>query len=187
MPKVGKNIYKRKDGRWEGRYRIQSNGIVKYISVYGKTYHELREKMITAQRDQHNDEPEFTEMIFADVLQLWLNNSKPHLKASSEWKYQYLIRTHIIPELGNLRLTDLSSTVVNNFLNQKLEYGKINASGGLSTSYTATLMWIIHAALDFAVQEQYCPPVKYAISKLQRADQEQTVLSREEQTAFEKN
>lgn len=115
MPKAGRNVYKRKDGRWEGRYRTQSNGTVKYVSVYGKTYHELREKLMTAQIDQHTDEPESTEMIFADVLQLWLSNNRPRLKASSEWKYQYLIRTHILPELGNLRLTDLSSTVVNNF------------------------------------------------------------------------
>lgn len=71
-------------------------------------------------------------------------------------------------------------------MNQKLAYGKLNTSGGLSTSYTATLMWIIHAALHFAVQEQYCPPVKYTISKLQKTDQEQIVLSREEQAAFEK-
>ena len=41
MPRRGENIRKRKDGRWEGRYRvkneIQKN---KYISVYGKTYAE---------------------------------------------------------------------------------------------------------------------------------------------------
>lgn len=38
MVKKGENIYKRKDGRWEGRYikdRTPNNRIV-YGSVYGK-------------------------------------------------------------------------------------------------------------------------------------------------------
>ena len=35
MPKTGENIYKRKDGRWEGRYiKSRVNGRIKYGSVY---------------------------------------------------------------------------------------------------------------------------------------------------------
>ena len=48
MPKRGTNIYKRKDGRWEGRVlkKTAGNGKRSYISVYGKTYHEAKEKWI---------------------------------------------------------------------------------------------------------------------------------------------
>ena len=37
MPKAGVNIHKRKDGRWEGRYKVgvYPNGATKYKSVYG--------------------------------------------------------------------------------------------------------------------------------------------------------
>ena len=47
MPKRGENIYKRKDGRWEGRIKgmdFSVNG-GKYKSIYGKTYKEVRKKM----------------------------------------------------------------------------------------------------------------------------------------------
>ena len=39
MPKVGSNIYKRKDGRWEARYvkSILPDGKKKYGSVYAHT------------------------------------------------------------------------------------------------------------------------------------------------------
>ena len=39
MPKTGANIYKRKDGRWEGRFikGYCENGKAKYGSVYAKT------------------------------------------------------------------------------------------------------------------------------------------------------
>ena len=37
MARRGENIYKRKDGRWEGRYKngLQSDGKTRYSSVYG--------------------------------------------------------------------------------------------------------------------------------------------------------
>ena len=43
----GENIYKRKDGRWEGRYkcRYDADGKTKYHSVYARTYNEVREKL----------------------------------------------------------------------------------------------------------------------------------------------
>ena len=40
MPKRGENIRKRKDGRWEARFK--HNG--KDKSVYAKTYYEVKEK-----------------------------------------------------------------------------------------------------------------------------------------------
>lgn len=43
MPRKGENIYKRKDGRWEGRFiklRVEQ-GKAKYGYVYGKTYSDL--------------------------------------------------------------------------------------------------------------------------------------------------
>ena len=42
-----RNIYKRKDGRWEGRYfkEYDSKGKIKYGSVYAKTYYEVKVKL----------------------------------------------------------------------------------------------------------------------------------------------
>ena len=42
-----RNIHKRKDGRFEGRYMQDrdANGKVKYGSVYAKTYTEVKEKL----------------------------------------------------------------------------------------------------------------------------------------------
>ena len=47
MPKTGRNIYKRKDGRWEGRY-AKGRGVggkIIYGSVYGKTYMEAMQQI----------------------------------------------------------------------------------------------------------------------------------------------
>ena len=48
MAKKGLNIYRRKDGRWEGRVRIRRSrdGKAGYRSVYGRSYKEAREKVM---------------------------------------------------------------------------------------------------------------------------------------------
>ena len=52
MPRRGENIYKRKDGRWEGRYIKFSaaDGKAKYGFIYSKTYAEVKTKLETAKR-----------------------------------------------------------------------------------------------------------------------------------------
>lgn len=47
MSRRGTNIYKRKDGRWEGRCKkgVDPNGKTLYRYCYGKTYREVKEKM----------------------------------------------------------------------------------------------------------------------------------------------
>lgn len=45
MARKGENIYKRKDGRWEGRYikSRSSTGKANYGYVYAKSYREVKE------------------------------------------------------------------------------------------------------------------------------------------------
>jgi hypothetical protein len=51
MARTGENIYKRKDGRWEGRFihSYGENGKAKYKYVYAKTYSEVKAKLIQQQ------------------------------------------------------------------------------------------------------------------------------------------
>lgn len=47
MSKVGENIYRRKDGRWEGRFISgrKPDGRAKYTYAYGRTRKETKEKL----------------------------------------------------------------------------------------------------------------------------------------------
>lgn len=52
MSRQGENIYKRKDGRWEGRYiKDYVNGKTKYGYVFAKTYKEVKSKLIAAKNN----------------------------------------------------------------------------------------------------------------------------------------
>ena len=47
MARKGENIYKRSDGRWEGRYIVgrKADGRARYSSIYGKSYHEVKTEL----------------------------------------------------------------------------------------------------------------------------------------------
>ena len=48
MARKGRNIYKRKDGRWEGRIILgyDMDGKRRYHSVYGRNFGETKQKML---------------------------------------------------------------------------------------------------------------------------------------------
>lgn len=82
MPRQGKNIYQRKDGRWEGRYskgKIEEK--TRYGYVFGKTYEEAEKKLEAALESAHSLGSSVT--FFENVASDWLRQQQPELKASS--------------------------------------------------------------------------------------------------------
>lgn len=179
MPKRGDNIHKRKDGRWEGRY-IKSrdiSGKAKYGSVYGKTYNEVKLKLIDVISNNSITNSDNKNIKFIDVLNLWLENNSIHLKRATESKYRYMIDKHIAPELGYIRITNINALCINSFLNNKLRSGRLDSRGGLSASYVRSMMLIICSALQFATDEKMCPPLKSSILKPTSEKKNLTILS----------
>lgn len=188
MSKKGENIHKRKDGRWEGRYKKgrDIDGRIIYGSVYGKTYREVKDKIIsTIAADEPVSLKKGKDRNFCEVLNMWMENNRIRYKGATENKYQYLIDTHIMPELGNVKLSQLTAPRVNAFLQQKMESGRINDYGGLSPSYVRSIMLIINAALRFASDEQMCIPLKTPIYKPPVGKNEIPILNLEQQKKLE--
>ena len=64
MPRVGKNIYKRKDGRWEGRYiRDYVDGKARYGAVYAHSYADVKVKLIEARQKATMNNNEFQKVL----------------------------------------------------------------------------------------------------------------------------
>ena len=81
MPRRGENIYKRKDGRWEGRYikSRSATGKAVYGYVYAQTYKEVKEKLanrLLAQIDPMTEAQNHTECFQA-------RSTKPYRMLSS--------------------------------------------------------------------------------------------------------
>lgn len=168
MPKRGENIHKRKDGRWEARYKkgVDEYGHAIYGSVYAKTYREAKAKQldrincVAVEKYSPRRSP-----LFEDILDLWLEDSRVRLKGATVCRYNYLIQTHIIPELGKKRVDQLTAPEINIFLAGKLDHGRLDGKGGLSESYVRSIMLIIQSALSFAASQQLCHPLHSKINK----------------------
>lgn len=188
MSRRGENIHKRKDGRWEGRYKgsAKSDGTIHYISVYGRTYTECKNKLEEHKKSSAIFSQKSSTKTFGIILHQWLEHNKLHLKGATINKYNYMITTHILPEFENIRVTDISSTKINLFLDNKLKTGRKDGRGGLSPSYVKTLAIIIESALDFAIEEGVYNAQKKPINKPRGTQKKITVLSSEDIEKIEK-
>lgn len=147
MSKRGENIYKRKDGRWEGRFVAgrMDNGKIIYKSVYAKSYTEvkllLQNKRMEFQENLRQKELEATikETSLTDFLAEWLESIRPKIKESSYIKYNSMIKHYIIPNIGEKKLSQISYSMLEDFTNQLLLEGGCNNSVLSSKTVNDTL------------------------------------------------
>ncbi|WP_343210754.1 site-specific integrase [Anaerolentibacter hominis] len=166
MPRRGENIYKRKDGRWEGRvlqgYDSFTNK-AKYRSVYAPTYKMLKEKLRAMQMEMPvfpSALPAFVQspvpgcsiqtVRYGDWLWKWFQEYRqPDIscKESTYAIYSGIIQNHIIPVLGTIPLTQINSSLLNDFFYSKLKNGRLDGHGGLSLKTTTDIYSIINLSL----------------------------------------
>lgn len=188
MPKKGENIRKRADGRWEGRYKIDTlpNEKTKYRSVYGKSYKEVKDKMrCVSQMPLLNEKSQQQLILMKDVIMQWLNTNKSIHKGATEIRYEYLIEKHIMPELGEVALSSVTSSVLKSFMNRKLEQGSLNGKGTLSPAYVRSIMSVIISVLQYAINENMCEPLNINLQKPSIDKRELEVLSVYDQKRLE--
>lgn len=186
MARRGDNIHKRKDGRWEGRYKdgYRADGSAKYRSVYAHSYFECKKKLVDVQATSKLDTKVRTEKSFADLLIQWLLSNQIRLKGATAAKYSNVIESHIIPELGGVKLSALNSSVINLFLERQLKQGGIKKKEPLAPSYVRTMAIIIEAAINYGVLEGMCSPLKTPINKPSIPKKELVILSRIAETSI---
>lgn len=182
MAKRGMNVYKRKDGRWEGRFMNKNNG--KYCSVYGKTYGETREKLIEKQK-QTTVSSKKCPLTVEELFELWLCHIRHRIKESSFANYVAKLQTHIYPSLGSLKFESLTTKHITDFINNKLTNGKKDGSS-LSAKYVSDIVALLRSIGKFAQQEYHYhnPILNIKAPKIRK--KELTILSQNEQLALKK-
>ena len=86
MPRTGENIYKRKDGRWEGRYMKghKPTGQAIYGYVYAYSYKEAKAKLNLAISGKDFSTRRRTPGAnFEELSALWLGSRKTRVKEST--------------------------------------------------------------------------------------------------------
>lgn len=173
MSKYGNNIYKRKDGRWEGRYIVgYKNNRSIYKSVYAKNIDELKEKMQCILTCDIEKSTTLNELIYS-----WLCYGKIKNKKSTYDKYSYIMEKHIKNGIGEIRLKNLTSVQVNQFLNDKFK--------NYSASYVKTMAIIIKSAIDYGHKEQLAELPNIQVNMPFSPKKEVNILGLDEQRQLE--
>ena len=168
MCKRGENIYKRKDNRWEGRYYIiQPDGTKKYISIYAKSYNEIKERLSVCKEQARQNTLNLPKcrLTVQNLLTDWLAAKRDTVKLSSFLRYEMLIKNQLIPELGNIRLDKLTTKKLSAFIQQKQQAGLLDKQGGLSAKTITDMLFIIKSAFKMAAV-QYDLPQAAAIAEI---------------------
>lgn len=136
------SIYKRKDGRWTATISLEDG---KRKSFYGKTRKEVKEKLDAALLARKKMIDSGEKQVLDEYLFYWLNNVHKHVIGIATYvDYEVIIRVHLIPALGKLKLSELTTQHVQMFLNSRLEMK-------LSTSRVHNIECVLSGALENAV------------------------------------
>lgn len=183
MPRRGENIYKRKDGRWEGRYIKQYDikGKAQYGYIYGKTYSAV--KKLLAEKQIKNIKPEKirTGSVYKDILVSWLESQRLNKKESTYAHYYQIIHAHLIPDIGFIKIEKMSTKLVEKYITQLLESGRIDGTGGLSAKTVSDILAIIKATIEYANYNDYLLQCNLDKVYIKQQNTEMRVLSIDEQ------
>lgn len=163
MSRRGENIHKRKDGRWEARIIIkQANNKTKYKYVYAHSYTELKSKLQKIDISKIN--LNCNNMLFNEVAIKWLNSIKFSIKQSTHANYDNIVKKHISPYFESLKITDIENNILQDFIMQKYQNGRLNKTGGLSAKTVHDIYSVLLQILKFAEKNKYIKHIDYEIN-----------------------
>jgi len=122
--RMARNVYHRKDGRFEGRY-VKGNdeyGKKQYGSVFGKTYAEVKEKLERVKPPSQSLLPKSQETVVGSIS-TYLESLKCQIKPSTQASYQRYLDNYITPYFGNTRCDRLTPEMLQKFINKHVENG----------------------------------------------------------------
>ena len=162
------SIYKRKDGRWEGRYTVvyREDGRQIFKNVLAKTQAECKEKLkvvIAAAKETQAPEPTAVAYTVAEWIDCWYENFvRPNLRETTRNQYECFIRYHIKPYVGAVPLTKLSSLDLQKLYNHLKSNGRIQSDHalsdpGLSAKTVRSIHMMLSSCLEKAVAERLIP------------------------------
>ncbi|MCU7388615.1 site-specific integrase [Bacillus sp. ST24] len=109
-----------------------------------------------------------SKMLFSEVSIKWLERRKREIRYSTYKTYNQVLDTHILPYLGNIKISKVNQRLLNSFVDEQYEKG-------YSKNYISKQIAVLKLILNFAVEEGYLKhnPAK----KLKKQEEKNTVTS----------
>lgn len=137
------SVYKRSSGSWLAQVSIQGRRI-------SKSFPTQREARAWIKRMQEQIECGLSvsgaRITVGEYLELWLENTRSTLRPKTWIQYQGIVRNHLTPALGEIRLNDLQPQQIHSLYNHKM-------ANGISRRTTKLIHSVLHRALVMAQRQ----------------------------------
>jgi integrase len=161
----GGSVYQRKsDGRWVGAVMVGylPNGKIDRRTVYAATEKDARKKLAEVVRNNDRGTLPAKQTLKDTVggyLETWLESQRGSLKPNTYIRYCQLLRLHVVPEIGTVKLASLKPEDVQKMYSRLLAK-RITAGQGASITRPKTISprtvhhvhVVLHTALEQAVR-----------------------------------
>ncbi len=168
------NVRQRADGHWEGS--VQVDGRRHWVT--GKTRQEAAERLQELQRAKAGGAlvaP--AKLTVSDFLTQWLASAETTRKPSSYHNLESVVRVHLVPGIGDVRLQKLSPLTIARLYRDK-------SAGGLSARRVQIIHETLRAALNDAMRWRLIPHNPAAGVKPPRQMPKARTVWTREQTRF---
>lgn len=183
MSRKGENIYKRKDGRWEGRYLKRTpDGRTRYGYVYASTYRDVKTRLQKAAALWETNPPREKDdtLILSAVASRWEKNIAQQVKESTFVKYHVIITNHLVPALGDVCVEDMTHELIES-LSISLLRGEGKNNRPLAPRTVSDVLSVLRSILRFARRSGAIIPCDGSSVRIRRPPVDIRVLTRFEQ------
>lgn len=184
MSRKGENLYKRKDGRWEGRY-IKSRtptGKAIYGYVYASTYRDAKIKLRQAavsipgtRFDQPKSAP-----LFSEIATAWIESIEAQIKVSTANKYRNILSLYLYPFFEETPINLITQNDIEKCCRELLVSGGRKKTG-LSPKTVSDTLSVIRSVLRFAVRNGNTVQCDGNGVQIKQTQRELRILSKAEQ------
>ena len=176
----GTTPYRRKNGLWCAQYTVHTARGRKRRTLYGKTRQEVATKLARALSDRESGLTfDADNRALNDYLDQWLSDSVRGTVRQRTWeRYEQIVRVHIKPSLGRIKLKALTRAHVRALYRAKLD-------AGLASRTVQYIHTTLHKALKDAVADGLIPRnVTEAVKAPRAKKKEVNALSPDQARAF---
>jgi integrase len=146
------SIHRRKDGGWCAQYTVYTAEGRKRKTLYGKPRQEVATKLAKALSDQQGGLSfDAKNLLLGKYMSLWLADSvKDTVRLTTYQGYERIVRLHIKPTLGRVKLQNLTPTHLRGLYRERLE-------AGLAPRMVQLIHTTLHKALKEATADGLVP------------------------------
>ncbi len=140
----GYNIYRRKDGRFEGRIYRTEDGKRQYKSFFGATQDEVIQKINVYLRETTRN----ISLTFSSVYSEWFKCACFCIKVSTAANYTMKADKHILPVFGEVDISMINESDIHSFIDSKRKKG-------LSDRYISDIISLMRSVCKFASRKYH--------------------------------